>query len=657
MKKSTLLLLALGITITTFGQTTPIYFNPNLPHIPAKIANLSTPYYPKSSCDNLILKSSATPANSRTSHNNSAERSSNTISYSVTQIGYTYYDLQTNGSICNRLVYNADGTISATWTFSPNASDADDGWPDRGTGYNYYSSGTGWEFGVNDNITFNTRIESYRTGWSNIADPSNGSELYLCHNTKINNLELVSRADKGTGAWTEDTSILKGPTPFGNWWPRMVSTGDTLHAISITLPGASTSDTAYYGQSGSILYSRSKDGGVTWNPSHDTLPGIDSSAYNGFGGDEYAIDAKGDTIAIVAGGLTNDVVLLKSTDGGNTWTKTVVFQFPIPHYVYGDTTLVNGVLDTILTNDGSLAVLLDNSGAAHIWFGLMRILNNGDTTLKNAVDVYPYTNGLAYWNENADSLKVIAQAYDAIGNVVGSVADPFPFGRFNQGLCSFPSAGIDDSGHIFVSFSALDGNAQDGNGQFERHVYLIASKDGGHTWGRGNSELGTDEQINDIDSANAEGMFACVARRVDDTVRLTYQKDYFAGVSTNTSDPNYTSNLGEENLIMYLKQPTNQLLYVTPAGIPSIAKSNIGVALYPNPTGGDLNVSFTQYTGQVSILVTNILGSTVKQFNNVSIDGNQVSLNLEDLQSGIYFVRIETAQGSETQKIIIADKN
>jgi hypothetical protein len=44
----------------------------------------------------------------------------------------------------------------------------------------------------------------------------------------------------------------------------------------------------------------------------------------------------------------------------------------------------------------------------------------------------------------------------------------------------------------------------------------------------------------------------------------------------------------------------------------------------------------------------------VKQFNDINIADNQISLNLEDMQSGVYFVKIETAQGSETQKIVIA---
>jgi len=34
-----------------------------------------------------------------------------------------------------------------------------------------------------------------------------------------------------------------------------------------------------------------------------------------------------------------------------------------------------------------------------------------------------------------------------------------------------------------------------------------------------------------------------------------------------------------------------------------------------------------------------------------------LQLDLSDLVSGIYFLRVETAQGSETQKIVIANKN
>jgi hypothetical protein len=55
-------------------------------------------------------------------------------------IGETYYDLQTNSSIQNRLFVHDDRSISATWTMSP---DIQTNFPNRGTGYNYFD-GVSW---------------------------------------------------------------------------------------------------------------------------------------------------------------------------------------------------------------------------------------------------------------------------------------------------------------------------------------------------------------------------------------------------------------------------------------------------------------------------------------------------------------------------------
>lgn len=51
------------------------------------------------------------------------------------------------------------------------------------------------------------------------------------------------------------------------------------------------------------------------------IPGTDSTEYMGFGGDEYSIDARGNTVAIALGSTITDLMLLKSTDAGLTWTK------------------------------------------------------------------------------------------------------------------------------------------------------------------------------------------------------------------------------------------------------------------------------------------------------------------------------------------------
>ena len=43
---------------------------------------------------------------------------------------------------------------------------------------------------------------------------------------------------------------------------------------------------------------------------------------------------KGDTIVIAYFGKFDDSVILKLTDNGNTWTKTVFLDFPIDKYIF-----------------------------------------------------------------------------------------------------------------------------------------------------------------------------------------------------------------------------------------------------------------------------------------------------------------------------------
>ena len=68
-------------------------------------------------------------------------------------IGNTYYDLQSNSSVGDRIVVNADGTIATCWTFQPTADAGVYG--QRGTGYAYYN-GSAWSAAPT------TRVENAR---------------------------------------------------------------------------------------------------------------------------------------------------------------------------------------------------------------------------------------------------------------------------------------------------------------------------------------------------------------------------------------------------------------------------------------------------------------------------------------------------------------
>src|SRR6185369_1553656 len=141
-------------------------------------------------------------------------------------IGATTYDLQTNGTISNRLTNNADGTYSAVWTMSLDADPAG-GWPDRGTGYNYFD-GFGWA-----SSPPSARLEPVRTGFTNVAYTPGGYEATLAHNPAVGSpgSSFSSRTPKGTGTWNFTT--LPGTTET-TLWPKMAAggaNGQSFHAI------------------------------------------------------------------------------------------------------------------------------------------------------------------------------------------------------------------------------------------------------------------------------------------------------------------------------------------------------------------------------------------------------------------------------------------
>lgn len=79
-----------------------------------------------------------------------------------------------------------------------------------------------------------------------------------------------------------------------------------------------------------------------------------------------------------------------------------------------------------------------------------------------------------------------------------------------------------------------------------------------------------------------------------------------------------------------------------------ISESNMAdMKVYPNPSNGKVSV---EAEGLVSVAVYDILGQEVMQN---SVSDNAITLNLNGLQSGVYFIKASTATGNSIQKIIL----
>jgi hypothetical protein len=92
-------------------------------------------------------------------------------------------------------------------------------------------------------------------------------------------------------------------------------------------------------------------------------------------------------------------------------------------------------------------------------------------------------------------------------------------------------------------------------------------------------------------------------------------------------------------------------------GVTSIDEDsrNYSLKLYPNPASGSVSVRYTlDKTREISADVLTMVGNTIKTTTIQSNAGeNVVSLPLEGFSSGIYFLRLRTAEGIQVEKLVV----
>jgi hypothetical protein len=580
-------------------------------------------------------------------------------------VGCTKYDNQSSNSVHNSIVANTDGTIAITYTFSPDSTmPINPSHPNRGSGYNYYD-GINW---VATNCT--SRVENVRTGFSNIVNTSSGAELLIAHeNVPVSTYSRIAvsrRAVKGTGTWS--LSYPWGSTSFDTW-VKATSSGDNVYVVfqGSGAPATTTSPpNIVAGQNGPLYFSRSLDGGITWDPKM-IIPLIDSSNYLGFEGDAYSIDARDSIVAISYGDSKIDVGLLKSTDYGITWTKTIVQQHPIPFYTHDSITDLNhdGITDTVFTNGGDSHVLIDLNGICHVWFSAFRFFDNdGSDEFTNPMY---YTDGLEYWNENMASNAYVQIAtaedfnsngridYPVTGGIFSSSCTSFyPFGFYGKGLTQTPSAGIDAAGKIYLSYSTVDESADTAlYGRLFRHVYMktLAPPYNPGDWtypydivpslssgGQGNHQ---------------EAVFAYTAKNVDNNyAHVLYQRDTIPGNSFSmfASCDNY-QNAGKVNDIVVA------LVDVSTLSIASHVPNNLYVSQnYPNPANRITNININlKKAADVKLILSDVVGKMVYSENKMKLQsGNHtLSVNTSQFETGIYYYTVFSGDQKSTKCMVV----
>jgi hypothetical protein len=503
-----------------------------------------------------------------------------------TIVGTTFFDNQSNSALSNRISRHPDGTIGGVWTMGMNPTS----FTDRGTGYNFFD---GSEWGPAPTA----RIESIKCGWPSYDTWGPNGEINVSHNGTTG-LQINKRQNRGSGAWTE--SLYLGPTGISETWPRLVTSGSNHEYIHMVY----NTNAAYNGQDLAMLYSRSNDGGVTWNPQNVVLEGTGSSFYKEIAGDDYTMAARGNTVAILVSSAWRDLFVMKSTDNGATWNKIIIWNHPYPMFDWDNT-----ITEMFFCVDESASVAIAPDGKVHVVFGINRVMHD---VLGNVYTYSPFVDGIGYWNEDmpafSDDIDALAppsfglassemvENYNYIGwtqdmdgdGEITFVETPsgFPMTYSSIGISTMPTISIDDNGNIFTAWASTTETYDNFTYNYKK-IWVRAFSSG--SWGDFYHATASIYHLFD------ESIFPVLAQSSDENIYLVYQADAYPGLAVN-ADHDYV-----ENWITVSAIPKSDLIVIT------------------NPEINVDPVSMTIDEGTNDILTISNLGPDVLTVSSVSV--------------------------------------
>ncbi len=593
---------------------------------------------------------------------NSSSRKEPSVLGTAKLLGYTCYELQTQYAATRSIINHPDGTISFIWMADDNCTDK---YLNRGTAYNYWN-GTSMLIpgGAAKSIE-----KPLRTGFGQLGLLGNGQEVIFAHKNTPFDFQMSTNISKGSNTWTGISAgatlqasavpgFTKGTGTELALWGRIAIGGiggNTIHLIAHYYPGAT-------GKEGPVIkgvfcptvYSRSTDGGQSWDYQSVMLPGYDSTRTLGSSPEAYAIDAEDTTLAIIYGGIDKDVTLWKSTNNGTTFQKTF-----IDSAIYAPTIDSTNTTDTLESNDGAVTVVVAPANKiVHVAYSTVLIKKNG---------FLPGTAKLIYWNDKAKqkiTIPIFISDVDGpqnggnnnskwdIAKFTTNLNNPMaaspPSARYgNRALLTIPSIAIDGN-NVFILFSLVCDADSTPDGRSFRDIWVVASQDGGVSFGR----------VQNITcSVGEEEFFSSLAKRVDNNLHFMYTHDDQPGTAQQNGQP-ITAAEVRYSIVSKAKvlAGTASCSASDATNIPEHRTSNFAVSdNYPNPANGLTYFDVTmRQNASISVELFNNLGQRVYvSSEKLSAGKHTLSVDANTFSPGLYFYSIKSGNDIVTGKMTI----
>ena len=600
------------------------------------------------------------------------------LEYAETML--TYYDLQSNQFVANRMYQLPDGSVAVTATMSHENNQVAS---DRGTGYNFYKNGE-WLDEPEE------RVEPFKTGWPSIAQWGETGEILLAHGN--GHMQCFTREVAGEGEWVNMGPLPDFPEgyPYNEYptWPRVITCGDN-HNIIVAVAALQHSISSDESDVRTVMF-RSEDA-INWTVSYSLLEeyGYETGA---FSADDYALAANGHTVAILYSGcLTNSVWMFKSTDDGLTWNTTKVWEDPYegadwddPDFYFEDTLFkpMNG------------SIVVDKDNIVHV------ALNVFEMARLEGQDPGYYTHwsgrqvdGIIYWNDTqgpltdtnhdeyigtvyeehfatphqahaarlwwpvpddpgyvhmiADSTKWIGfiPMYEGISWENGKYYSGNDYSPRFYGASGHPALAVDPHGNLACAYSTpCTKQENETDPYYKRHIYVsYRNVDKGY-WEQIVDDITDPEEIFEL--SGSENTFTMSAPNSVNPGEywFGFQSDQEVGLYWGS---NASQTSGTDNGISVVKVIADPDMVSVPESTEAV---DVIYGIYPNPAT-DYVIVKSAMDAEANISIFNLVGQCVKSFSkSLKLGENAISI---DLQSGIYFCNIEANGFTKTIKFVV----